>query len=201
MPVNYELGLRRQFRYYTRCVAQSPSEVHYHQKRLQIASRFDESEPLQGALADYFFAHWYNLAGEGRLTAEEYSAKLPTHIAEQFLAYINSGEYLPIITTLATRYSVLTVPSMNVPKHKMYVGKDDAKRIADTLKATLMEAKESGDKEKIKTAEDEYLAHCLACQDKMGFMMTWFALAKAGWVFDEKWESCKATLTSGSNDR
>lgn len=194
MSSDYELSLRRQFRYYSRCVAYAPNNDYFHKKRIQIANRFVQSEPLQGALADYFFANWYNVSNEGRQLLDSVSANLPTHIAQDFLGFVNTGEHLPSISTLATRYSVLVLPSLNVPTYKLYVGKDDAKQIAETLKKTLLAAQEVGDIGKMAIAEQEYLAHCLACQDKMGFMMTWFALSKMSWTFNEKWEACRKAL-------
>lgn len=195
MSLDDELGLRRQFRYYSRCVAYAPNNDYFHQRRIQIASNFvGQSEPLQGALADYFFAKWYNLDNKDKQLLESLITNLPAYIVQDFLGYIRTGEHLPNISALATRYSVLVLPSMNVPTHKLYVGKDEARQIAETLKNTLLAAKAENDVTKMAIAEQEYLAHCVACQDRMGFMMTWFALSKMGWQFDDKWAQCRQKL-------
>lgn len=195
MPViNATLGQRRQFRYYSRCVRHFPTSTYYHKKRLEMASDFDENEPLQGALADYFFACWYDVAREAAGFLELFAGKLPAHIKASFLAYVNSGQHLPDISPLATRFSVLVSPSMNVPAHRLYINKEDAQKIARDLVEMLSAAKEQGDSEKIAEIQKEYLAHCLVCQDRMGFMMTWFALSKKGWEFDDNWRNCRRQL-------
>lgn len=193
-----EFGLRRQFRYYTRCVCQAPMSVYYHTKRLQVAAKIGQTEPYQGALADYFFACWYDMATEGRLILEEAAGRLPKHVVSAFGEFVNQGEHLPAISPLATRFSVLVSPSMNVPQHRVYMDKDESKKIAKSLQEALLVAKQNGDDGLIEQIEQDYLAHCLACQDRMGFMMTWFALSRAGWEFDEKWHACKASLEAMS---
>lgn len=190
----FELGLRRQFRYYTRLVKALPTSEYHHKKRLEIASGFYQSEPLQGALADYFFACWYDVAFDGQAVLEELSSRLPPHISQAFSSYIGQGLHMPAISPLATRFSVLVSPSMNVPKHKLYVSKDDAQRVAGEVTARLLAAKANDDTATIQAVQTEYLQHCLACQDRMGFMRTWFALAKSGFYFDETWQACRATL-------
>lgn len=190
----FELGLRRQFRYYTRLVKALPTSEYHHKKRLKIASGFYQSEPLQGALADYFFACWYDVAFDGQAVLEELSSRLPPHISQAFSSYIGQGLHMPAISPLATRFSVLVSPSMNVPKHKLYVSKDDAQRVAGEVTARLLAAKANDDTATIQAVQTEYLQHCLACQDRMGFMRTWFALAKSGFYFDEAWQACRATL-------
>lgn len=190
----FELGLRRQFRYYTRLVKALPTSEYHHKKRLKIASGFYQSEPLQGALADYFFACWYDVAFDGQAVLEELSSRLPPHISQAFSSYIGQGLHMPAISPLATRFSVLVSPSMNVPKHKLYINKDDAKQMATKITAQLLAASADNDEATVAQIQTQYLQHCLACQDRMGFMMTWFALSKADFYFDEAWQVCKATL-------
>lgn len=188
------LGQRRQFRYYSRCVRHFPTSAYYHKKRLESAMAFEQSEPLQGALADYFCACWYDVAREGATLLELFAGKLPAHIKESFLAYVNQGYFLPTISPLATRYSVLISPSMNVPAHRLYINKEDAQKIAHDVVVALTEARIVGDSELIAQIQQDYLAHCLVCQDRMGFMMTWFALSKVGFEFDDEWRACKMSL-------
>lgn len=193
------LGQRRQFRYYSRCVRYFPTSAYYHKKRLEMAMVFEQSEPLQGALADYFYACWYDIAREGAALLELFANKLPAHIVESFLVYVNQGQYLSTISPLATRFSVLISPSMNVPAHRLYVNKEDAQKISHDLVKKMMEARMAEDNELLAEIQKDYLAHCLVCQDRMGFMMTWFALSKLGFEFDDEWRACKASLESMSN--
>lgn len=193
--VNEEIFLaRKQFRHYTRLVKSSPQHVYYHQKRLEAASKMGEIEPIQGVVADYFFVCWYEVAEQKDWIISTLQTLLPPRIADKFLAYINTGKYLYAVTPLATRWSVLTTPSMSIPAYQIYIGKDEAKKLAKAVSAQLLTAKKLGDEQAVKTIEQEYFSHCLACSDKMGFMMTWFALSKQGWVFGDAWLSCRTSL-------
>lgn len=181
---------RREYRYYTRLVKRLPMYSYYHKKRLVVARQMAWREPLQGALADYFFACWHEMDFDGALMLEELSGILPEHVLLGFRQYLYQGSHILPVNHLATRFSVLVSPSMNVPRHKLFVGKDDAKGLSAKVSAALIDA----DPSDIALIQAEYFAHCLACQDKMGFMMTWFSLAKLGWVFDEAWLDCKNRL-------
>lgn len=184
------LSERREYRYYTRLVKRLPMHSYYHKKRLAVARQMAWREPLQGALADYFFACWHEMNFDGALMLEDLSNILPEHTLVGFHQYLNQGYNLLLVNDLATRFSILVSPSMNVPRHKLFVGKDDAKVLSAKVSAALIQA----DPNDAALIQEEYFAHCLACQDKMGFMMTWFALAKLGWVFDEAWLNCKNKL-------
>lgn len=171
-----------------------PTHSYYHRQRLKIAKNLSQTEPLQGAMADYFFACWYDMDSYGKLFLQEVADILPKYVTDAFLCYVGTGEYMPQIATLATRYSVLITPSMNAPHHKRYVGKDDAKQIAQVVSSDLLHAKNNDDHIAIAQIQSEYFEHCLACKDKMGFMVTWFTLAKEGWEFDDAWLNCKTKL-------
>lgn len=185
---------RQEFRYYTRLVRTLPNNSYYHQKRLKAACQFNQGEPLQGALADYFFACWYDTAKQGYSVLDEFAGFLPNHVVQEFLQYINKGHHLSAISPLATRWSVLVSPSMNVPKHKLYISKDDAKLLAQQVSRALLDAEQNNNPELITELEEQYLNHCQACQDRMGFMMTYFALAKEGWEFSQAWNDYKHLL-------
>lgn len=187
---------RHQYRHYSRRIKSFPSQSYYHKQRIRIAKNLSQNEPLQGALADYFFACWYDINREGRLLLEDLSEYLPSHILERFSEYVNTGKPMQAINVLATRYSVLTSPSMNVPKDKLYVVKDDSKRLSEEVSRALIAAKNQNDSDLITQIQHEYIEHCLACRDKMGFMLTWFNLSKAGFEFDERWVDCQQQLQS-----
>lgn len=192
--------LRYQFRYYARLIRRQPQMSYYHKQRLHIATQFHQSEPLQGALADYFFACWHELFDEGLLVLSSFGTQLPHYTYQAFERYINQGYHLPWISSLATRWSVLVSPSMNVAEHKLYVGQDDAKWLSSQVTEELLWAKQAQDDVQIESIQAAYLQHCLACQDRMGFMKTWFALAKSGWTFDENWLQCRQKLEAISDD-
>lgn len=188
------LSYRHQYRYYTRLIKNSPSHSYYHKQRIKIARNLVQTEPLQGAVADYFLGCWYDANREGKVLLEDLSDHLPAHVVHGFLQHVNTGKPIASISVLATRYSVLVSPSMNVPKYKLYLGKDDAKIVSKEISLALLKARSDGDLSLLHTLEQQYLQHCLACQDKMGFLLTWFALAKESWHFHEEWLLCKSKL-------
>lgn len=192
---NEHYQIRKEFRYFSRLVKLTPANEHYHRKRIQAAMRLEQNEPLQGALADYFYACWYLMSTQGNQLLKEVSARLQAWVLEEFHRLVGQGYCLPSITKLATRWSVLASPSMDMPSHQMYVGKDDASWVAKDVCKQLLAAKVANQQQHIEQIEHEFFAHCMACQDRMGFLMVWFELAKQGWVFHDGWAVCKQALT------
>lgn len=191
---------RKQFRYYSRLVVVNPAHSEYHRQRIAVATNLNQSELLQGALADYFFACWYDMATVGVGLLDSLVSYLPKHIIDLFRGYIATGEYITSISILATRFSVLVSPSMNVPSYKLYVSRDDAKRLSKQASSELLQARYANDKLAMTNIQSDYLKHCLACQDRMGFMMTWFNLSKYDWDFDEHWLQCRQLLADDVSD-
>lgn len=186
--------LRKRFRHLSRLVKIAPSNEHYHTERIASAMRLEQNEPLQGALADYFYACWYVIPIKGNEVLTRVSKRLNTWVIDDFRHFVNQGDYLPNITKLATRWSVLVSPSMDVPSHQMYVGKDDASKVAKDICQRLLSAKQAEDDTKITQIEQEFFTHCLACHDRMGFMMVWFELSKNHWQFHDEWSKCRQEL-------
>lgn len=187
---------RRHFRHYSRLVRRYPTHEHYHQKRIQVALQMAQQEPLQGALADYFYACWYLMPSQGREILQKASVRLSIWVIQEFEHFINQGHYLPTISKLATRWSVLVSPSLDVPNHLMYVSKDDAETVAKEVCLQLLDARKNKDAKKITQIEQEFFSHCMACQDRMGFMRVWFELSKHDWQFGKEWLSCRDKLIS-----
>ncbi len=191
---NAAMAVHTTFRRYSRLVYANPSSSYYHKQRIRTALNFGQNEPLQGALADYFFACWYEVAKDGDVLLAMIQDKLPSYLIDAFEKYVRQGYYMPDISPLATRWSVLVTPSMDVPKHQLYISKDDAAQVAKNVSANLLAARHVSDATLVHEIELEYFSHCVACQDRMGFMIAWFALAKEGWEFHEGWLTCKAAL-------
>lgn len=183
------------FRRFSRLVYTTPTSSYYHKKRINAALNFDQAEPLQGALADYFFACWYEMAQDGDMLLNVVKDKLPAHLADSFRQYIRTGRHVGSISTLATRWSVLVTPSMEVHNHR--ISKDDAIAVAKNTSTALLAARLDKDELALAQLEHEYFAHCMACQDRMGFMVAWFALAKENWHFHEGWLACRDQLEKG----
>lgn len=185
---------RKTFRHYSRLVKIAPNSEHYHTERIASAMHLEQNEPLQGALADYFYACWYVMPTKGHDVLSKVSKRLNTWVVDDFRHFTNQGNYLPNITKLATRWSVLVSPSMDVPDHQKYVGKDDASKVAKDICQRLLHAKQAEDVQTITQIEQEFFAHCLACHDRMGFMMVWFELSKNHWQFHHDWTKCRQEL-------
>ncbi len=193
---DFEHQLRRKFRYYSRMIYKNPTFSDYHKKRILLALQFEQNDRLIGALADYFFGCWYEIAKDGYQTLFMAADKLPRHIMSAFEHFINQGNYMTQIDTLATRFSVLVTPSMDVPVHQMYVGKDEARQVVDIFKEAFGVAFYDGDEVKMTQIESEFFNHCVACRDTMSFMMAWFAISKMGYPMHEGWQACKVVLES-----
>lgn len=191
---DFERQLRRKFRYYSRMIYKNPTFSDCHKKRILLALQFEQNDILIGALADYFFGCWYEIAKDGYQTLFMAADKLPRHTMSAFEDFINQGNYMTQISTLATRFSVLVTPSMDVPTHQMYVGKDEARQVADVFKDAFSVAFYDGDELKVTQIESEFFAHCMACRDTMSFMMAWFAISKMGYPMHEGWQACKLVL-------
>lgn len=193
-----QMTLKKQFRHYSRQVKQRPTHTGHHKKRINIALQFEQNEPLIGALADYFFGCWYEVAKDGYDIMATVSDKLPKHVLTAFADYINHGQYVQAISTLATRYSVLVHPSLGVPIHHLFVDKDQARQIVRIFKDEFTKAYHANDDLTMTRLESEFFEHCIACLDSMSFMMAWFALAKLEYRMHDGWQACKRLLESQS---
>lgn len=186
------------FRHYSRAVLRSPSVMAYHKERIALAKKLDESEPLQGALSDFFFGCWYDIP----LLPPDFANGFESHLSTQALQIIQDclakKYFLQKTNLLATRWSVITTPTLDVPSHKLRTSSDDATRIAQNLADDIILAHQKGEHHQVARLEEEFFEHCLACHDLVAFMKAWFKLGKHNWVFDERWVACQTTLKSQS---
>lgn len=185
---------KHQFRYYSREVLKRPTELMLHEQRLRLARKFPQNEPLQGALADLFYGCWYDMPLQGEAILATVADRLPLPTRNHFRDCIEKNSYVQRISEVATRWSVLVTPSLNVASHSLRVSSDDARQIAADFGARLIKAKANNDKQQLTQIEDDFLGHCLACVDRIGFSLVWFRLARNGWVFDERWVACQRQL-------
>lgn len=187
------IAVRERYRRASRRVLNAPTTTSYHRERIRIALNFFETEPLQGALADYFFGCWYDMPFSGQAILEEVKERLPAPIYQAFFKCTHKKDYIWSISPLATRWSVLVTPSLDVPSHKLRTSSDTAWYVSDNVVATLLKARNENNPTLSQT-EDDFLEHCVACTDRMAFMMVWFRLNKENWLFDERWLNCRKTL-------
>lgn len=187
--------VRADYRRASRQVLASPTNTEYHLERIHAALQFYESEPLQGALADYFYGAWYDMPFDGEDILAQAKDRLSKPVYEAFLNCAHKQEYIWTISPLATRWSVLVTPSLDVAAHQLRTSSDNAWYVADNIIATLLTAREQNSPI-LSDTEGDFLEHCIACADRMAFMVVWFRLSKEGWNFDERWVNCRKILES-----
>ena len=154
--------VREQYRRMSRRILGSPTIINYHKERIRAAMSFFESEPLQGALADYFFGCWYDIPYQGQQTLDEAKERLSTPIYQAFLSCVHKQDYIWDISPLATRWSVLVTPSLDVPTHKLRTSSDHAWHMADSIIANLSKAK-AEQNPLLSHMENDFLEHCIVC--------------------------------------
>lgn len=189
-----EREARRVFRYYSRKIFSAPNNRYYHEQRINAALLLNEKEPLQGAVADFFFGCWYDIPYDVEDIFVQIQGRLHPQIEQAFHNCINKLDYIRHSSEFATRWSVLVTPSLNVQTHRLRISSDDAKDIAKNITNELMTARDAGNWNSIEQVEREFFAHCLACNDRLAFSIVWFRLGKSDWQFDERWSACQRQL-------
>ncbi|UYZ69492.1 hypothetical protein LP090_07595 [Moraxella bovis] len=182
------------FRHYSRAVLSSPSVAEYHKERINTAKKLDESEPLQGALSDYFFDCWYDVPMIRPEFIQEFESRLSTQAWQIINDCMTRQYYLQKNNLLATRWSVITTPTLDVPSHKLRASSDDAAHLAQSLLESILTAHKAQNFDEVTRLEDEFFDHCLACHDLVAFMKAWFKLGKHDWDFDMRWVACRTEL-------
>jgi mono/diheme cytochrome c family protein len=166
--------MRRQARHLLR----DSSSTEAHLVRINAALNLPGSEPVQGVLADVFTSLGADQAAFKRDALARVKARLSTHIASWFESQIRAPR-LPRISPLATRWSVLSIPSADISTRARRCSADDSRALA----ARAVLAVEAADAQ----GEQLFLHHCLTCHDNLAFMLARRQLLKidpqlpAGW--------------------
>lgn len=190
-----ELAARQTFRFYSRKVFLVPNDRSFHEKRIDAAMLLEEREPIQGALADFFYSCWYDIPYDIEDIFTQVKPRLQPQIADAFRDCINKLDYIQRSSVLATRWSVLVSPSLNLYGNRLRISSDDAKNVAKDITNALMNARDIEDWDTMERIESEFFAHCLARNDRLAFSLVWFRLGKSDWNFDERWNNCQQELT------
>lgn len=179
MPESVQWAARQQFRRCSRQLLAQPTDPDIHLQRLVASLGMQGTEPLQGALADLFHA----VPPTAPLLAQPVFAQvwshLPPHVAQSFRQLAQQAQPMPHLHPLATRWSILTTVSAELPARARRASSDDAKRMAQELVHALQQG--TDDAQEI---EANFLAHCSACHDKLAFMLARRELLRHG-VFAE----------------
>ena len=187
MPQQRDFSDRERFRLLGRKMLDKPDEADRHELRVLAGCSLAGTEPVQGAVADMLHVCEPNAERFGRLLDRpEVVAHLPAYVHQAFQALVKSGERLSKASPLATRYSLIATPSLDVPKRALLVSVDDSA----TLARRAVEAVQLGDT----TAEEEFLAHCRGAHDTLAFMLARRALMKEGRVLGAMWEDTLQVL-------
>ncbi len=192
---------RLSYRYFTRQVMNQPMNVDLHTSRIMVAMELEEREPLQGALVDMFYGCWFEVPFFGVRILSQVKDKLHQQTYKALRVYVEKRDYVQTISALATRWSVLVTPSMNVYHHQLRTSADDSYMLANqTVSAllTVLEEDTINQTEQIHAIENEFFSHCKACNDSLAFSIVWWQLAKNGWRFDERWIACRVQLEQTS---
>ena len=168
-----------------RQLLQNPGIPDSHWTRLLAALELPGAEPVQGALAEIFFALDASHAGFKRQALQRASPRLPGHIARWFDAQL-LPDRLPRITALATRWSVLARPSADISTRARRCSPDDSRSLAQQV--VLAFARDDGQ------AQQEFLHHCITCHDKLAFMLARQALLRTTAKLPPHWESVSLAL-------
>ncbi|WP_201555879.1 hypothetical protein [Psychrobacter sp. 72-O-c] len=189
-----EMVARRLFRVYSRKIFLAPNNRHFHEQRINAALLLSEKEPLQGAVADFFYGCWYDIPYDVTNMFTRIQGRLHPHVELAFRDCINKLAYIQHSSVLATRWSVLVTPSLNEQTQRLRISSDDAKEIAKDITAELMMARDNENWNTIEQIENEFFSHCVARNDRLAFSIVWFRLGKSDWQFDERWNNCQQSL-------
>lgn len=185
------LRVRERFRQTGRAILRQPGDLDRHEARVTVACELDGAEPLQGALADLLHGCTPDRARHRALLARPaVRARLAPHLSDALQRCVDSGRRLAATNVLATRWSVLTNPSLDVPRRARLCSADDARAIAARAIPALL----AGDAQ----SEKDFLSHCEGAGDALGFMLARRALTREGRVLSDRWDAVAALLQRGA---
>lgn len=186
------LAAREQARHlargFARALRLSPHDETAHLGRLQACLALDGAEPVQGALADVFVA----FGAEGAALKRRALALAAPHLHEwlrgRFEPWVHARA-LPRVTPLATRWSLLAVPSADMSTRARRCSPDVSRAVA----AQALAAWQAHDLDGM----DHFLHHCLTCRDRLAFMLVRRALYQRQARLPESWGAVETELLQG----
>lgn len=181
------LSIRKRFRRAGQRILQRPADLVAHAMRIRTAALLPGAEPLQGALADMLSSCDPDPERLAPLL-DDIGARerLPAHVLRGFTQQADSGQRLPRVNTLATRWSVLAMPSLDVPAHAQLCSTDDSRDLASRALPAML----AGDQ----AVEEEFLAHCEGARDTLAFMLARRRLRQEGRALSPRWEAVADVL-------
>lgn len=183
------LDARRGLRARTCAVARAPQDAASHLARLHAALQLDDTEPVQGVLADMFVALPGSEGAMRQVALQLAGERLHPYVAEAFARHAH-GHALSAITPLATRWSVFAQPSASVPARVRRTSPDHSRRMAKQVVEALLD----GDPMQAPRIENDFLDHCISCQDKLAFMVASRDLRRHEVAVGDRWSQVAAWL-------
>lgn len=178
-------AVRAQFRASSRVVYVRPRDYALHCARLHAALALPGTEPIQGALADLFFGCRDELAARKNDAMEIVGDRLSSAYRRRFEPYVLVNDF-PVSSRMATRWSVLVRPSIEIPRREMRCSSDDSRALAQAA----VRAWRDGDH----TAQEEFLQHCWICRDALAFMLARREILRTQEALPERWTAVSLFL-------
>jgi hypothetical protein len=160
---------RLNFRQQSRSMVLDPRQPEVHLARVKAALLLAGTEPVQGALADMFIQLGPQHAEHKNRAYQAGKSRLVQRISLLFESLVAANP-LPTITPLATRWSLLAIPTADVPARGRRCSLDDSR----TLALQALQSFVADDA----AAQQAFLDHCVTCHDKMAFMLARRAVLK-----------------------
>jgi mono/diheme cytochrome c family protein len=179
------LGARRAVRLHARRLMRDPSDVSAHFARLHASLELPGSEPVQGALADFYVSFGEREEALKRTALQMARDRLAVHAARWFDAQASQSR-LERITPLATRWSVLARPSADISTRARRCSVDDSRALAEQVVHAVAQSDAQ--------AQQAFLHHCVTCHDNLAFMLARRALLRGGAVLPADWEAVSQQL-------
>jgi hypothetical protein len=185
LPISAALSARFSLRAQARHLIGHPQDSLAHAARVDAALQIEGTEAVQGALADMFAQLDKSHADVKRIAYEACQHRLSARISLAFEGLIEKNQ-IPLINKLATRWSLLSIPSADIPTRVRRCSLDASRVLA----AAGFHAFETRDEE----AQNAFLEHCMTCHDKMAFMLARRAVLKIVPRLPEAWELVSSRL-------
>ena len=182
------LAPREQARHFARALRLSPHDETAHLGRLQACLALDGVEPVQGALADLFVSFGADRAAFKRRALTLAGPRLHEWLRGRFERWVHAPA-VPRITPLATRWSLLAVPSADMSTRARRCSPDVSRAVA----AQALMAWQANDLDGL----DHFLHHCLTCRDRLAFMLVRRALHQRQAALPAGWDAVETELLQG----
>ena len=153
---------RTEFRTFSRQVFNDRNNAGLHRSRLQAALNMPGYEPTQGALIDMLVGCKSASREERQAALNLAQSRINPLLVDRLQGQVEKPTYT-VNNSLATRWSILASPSLDIPRRTMRCSTDDSRQYARRAVA----AWQANDM----ATQNAFLEHCIICQDKLAFLL------------------------------